>query len=441
MLTIQLVVAAVAGALGAALANRGIAVYADGLRPIMPELIEGRMGRRELATVSFGLGFGLWMAFGIPFSFASAILLVHALWLGTDIVGTWLPGSFGEGQVWERENIIGLVGSLMIGGLYGATLFLGLEASVSLSESLPVDLFGALGAMADPVILTFTAVPPVAVAYQSGFKHGILALLLSLVAWQAAHVLGQPRPDHWAFAFGTVALVAYSVRDRTTEEPLGAQGVLFAERAKRIRRNLPAIALMGATYGVASHLAVLMEGAQSSIALGKGDIASPTAMTVAMTATRAVSLTPLKGMTSLSTGVFATDGLGFVATAGLMSPNAVVAVILGAVVMSLEALSLVAVAQFLDRYPGIRRSADSMRTAMTKLLEVATLVGGLMAANAMVPGMGMFAVAGLYVLNETARTPVIRVAIGPAGAILVGIVANTLALLGLYSPLAQGVGF
>jgi hypothetical protein len=71
---------------------------------------------------------------------------------------------------------------------------------------------------------------------------------------------------------------------------------------------------------------------------------------------------------------------------------------------------------------------------MTKLLEVGALVGGMIAANSMAPGLGFVTVAGFYLLNESAGTPIVRAAVGPVGVILVGIVANLLAALGLVTP-------
>ena len=84
------VIAAI-GALASILANRGIAVFNDGLRPIMPEHIEGRMSKAEIASTSFAMGFGLVVGFGIPVSIGAAILLIHSILLGTDIIGTWVP--------------------------------------------------------------------------------------------------------------------------------------------------------------------------------------------------------------------------------------------------------------------------------------------------------------------------------------------------------------
>jgi hypothetical protein len=183
---------------------------------------------------------------------------------------------------------------------------------------------------------------------------------------------------------------------------------------------------------MACNLSFMMEGPQSAIALGQGDKAAAIGITIA----RALSFVPLKAMSALTTGVFAMDGFGFVATAGLASPNVIVAAIAGAVVMSLEASSLVAVIHFLDHFPGILQAADNIRTAMTKLLEVASLVGGMMAANSMAPTLGLFVAAGLYLLNETAGTPIVRVAIGPVAVILIGLAANLMVLAHLYVPAA-----
>ena len=81
-----------AGAMGALLANRGISVFNDAVRPVVPEYREGRMTRVEFFTTTFGLSFGLVIGFGLPYSVMSPIILVHSLWLGTDIIGAVFPG-------------------------------------------------------------------------------------------------------------------------------------------------------------------------------------------------------------------------------------------------------------------------------------------------------------------------------------------------------------
>ena len=78
----EMVVVVLVGAMAAVLANRGIAVFNDGLRPIVPENIEGRLNRRELALTSFAMGFGLVVGFGIPFTLTASIILITAFCWG-----------------------------------------------------------------------------------------------------------------------------------------------------------------------------------------------------------------------------------------------------------------------------------------------------------------------------------------------------------------------
>jgi len=86
----------------------------------------------------------------------------------------------------------------------------------------------------------------------------------------------------------------------------------------------------------------------------------------------------------------------------------------------------------MDKFPGVRKCGDNIRTAMSKVLEVALLIGGMMAAQAMAPGFGLYAVIGLYVLNKTSKKPIVDMAVGPVGAIGVGILINILYLVGLF---------
>ena len=88
------IIIAAIGALASVLANKGIAVFNDGFRPIVPQYLEGKISRKELATMSFAISFGLVVGFGIPTSIAATIILIHSLLLTTDIIGTWCPDNF-----------------------------------------------------------------------------------------------------------------------------------------------------------------------------------------------------------------------------------------------------------------------------------------------------------------------------------------------------------
>ena len=88
---LRYVIIAAVGALASILANQSIAVFNDGLRPVLPEYLEKRMDRKALAATSFAIGFGLVIGYGLPTSIAASIILIHCILLTTDIIGTWCP--------------------------------------------------------------------------------------------------------------------------------------------------------------------------------------------------------------------------------------------------------------------------------------------------------------------------------------------------------------
>lgn len=54
--------------------------------------------------------------------------------------------------------------------------------------------------------------------------------------------------------------------------------------------------------------------------------------------------------------------------------------------------------------------------------------------NGMAPGgFGYLVVAGVYVMNEYFKRPLVRMAVGPIAAIAVGILVNILAAVGLFA--------
>ena len=75
------------GALASMLANRGIAVFNDGFRAIVPQYYDKQISRQELAAISFSISFGLVIGFGLPTSIGAAIILVAISMLLTLISG------------------------------------------------------------------------------------------------------------------------------------------------------------------------------------------------------------------------------------------------------------------------------------------------------------------------------------------------------------------
>jgi len=415
------VIAVVAGAVGAALVNRGVAVFHDGLRAALPERMAGRMARREFLSLSSGMSLGLLLGFGLPFSLATGILLNHLLWLGTDLIGARFAAPWDGAR---GRGLASLAGAALAGGLYGGLLLAGLDGFGRLAEQAPVGLATAREVLLAPIVAILTAFPAVAAAYQYGVWSGAILLLLTVVARLAVGLWALPQPDLWALGAGLAGFLVVAVRAGRGQTPAGNLVPLRGEAQARVRRHLPAIALLGAVYGLACNQALMMEGPQSLVALADGQ----RGLALLLSAVRGLCFTPAKAMSALAGGVFAMDGYGLVATAGLAAPNALSAALAGAAVMSVEALSVGAVARLVGRFPALLAAIDGLRTGLARTLEVGALVGGLAAAQQVSPGLGLAAAAGLYLLNEAAGTPVVRAAAGPAAALVVWAGANLVAV-------------
>jgi len=418
------------GAIAAILANQNIAVFNDGLRPIVSEHIEGNLNRRELGLTAFAMSFGLVIGFGIPFTLSASIILIHSILLGTDIIGLVTP-----------KNKWGAPVAAIVGGLYGWGLMVGLEGFVKLFEYLPVNFLEPMGQVGDPVVVTFMAFPALAVALQFTVKKGILTFAVSALVRQLAVFVNEQELIHigdnivelnqegMALIVGMIFLFGYAMREKADSDSSIDLASVFSEKVKSIRKNVVFFMVIGGLIAGATNM-LLMAGDPISLNLlaeGKQTDAGIAA------AARAVGFIPLVASTAIATGVYSPVGFTLIFVVGFFSPNVWLAVIIGAIVILGEVMLLSSIARFLDKYPGVRNSGENIRSAMTKLLEVALLIGGANASNAIAPGFGFFFIAGFYLLNEAAGRPIVRMAVGPVGAIAVGIIANILVGFGIMA--------
>ena len=423
----QTLVIALLGALAAILANTGVAVFNDGFRAIVPEYLEGRMDKKALAATSFAISFGLVIGFGIPVSIAASIILIHSILLGTDIIGSFCP-----------SGKKGVVISGAVGAAYGVGIVYGLQFVVDLFAKLPINFLGSLGQVGTPITVAFAVFPALVVAYQFGTKKGFLTLIVSLVIRQVTALYGVFKigagtvkldKEGMALLAGMIIMMVFAVKEKP--DPNAPQidlAAIFAERVKKIKKNLPILAIMGGLISAATSLAMVAGDPISLnlLAEGKNTEAAMTALA------RGIGFIPLVATTAISTGVYAPAGMTFVFVVGFLIKSPIIAFVAGAAVMAVEILLLENLAKLMDKFPGVRKCGDNIRTAMSKVLEVALLIGGMMAAQAMAPGFGLFVVVGLYVLNKTSKKPIVEMAIGPVGAILVGILINILNKIGLF---------
>ena len=441
----KFLVSALLSGFASILANLGVAVFNDGLRPMVPEFLEGRMDRKALAATSFALSFGLVIGFGIPLSIGSTIILIHSILLGTDIIGTSTP-----------RNNNGLILAGIIGALYGIGLVFGLEKIVELFSKMPIDFLPSLAKVGAPVIVGFSVFPALVVGYQYGTRNGAITLLITLFIRQIVSVFGKIpitenakitlNPDGMALLVSVVIMLIFAISDKKSEKTNSNEMLvgIFSARVARVKKNIIPLSIMGGLIAAACSLRIVAGDPISLKLLAStlkdttgGDSKVFEAGLVALA--RSVGFVPLVATTAITTGVYGPAGMTFIFVIGIFIKNPIISFIAGTVILALEILLLELIAKSLDRFPGVKACGDQIRTAMTKVLEISLLVGGMIAADEMAGsnGLGFLFVGGFYLLNKTSKKPLVDMAIGPVATISFGIILNILFILHLYVPVAK----
>lgn len=422
MNTLKIIIFAIMSGYATFLANKMIAVYHDGLRPILPEFMNGNMSRAELAAISFSISIGFITGFALPITISTGVIVIHIILLADDIFGVSI----------ENTRL-----AVFVGTLWGAIIPVTLDAIVSIFAKLPVNFLDVLADVGDPIVYAFVAFPAVAVAIQFGKKQGALTFVFSLIARVIIELINPIKlngievslsPEGIAMLVGMLCLLFFAAKDHTVVDEDATKG-MFEENTKRIRGNMKYLIPMGMIIAIAgSYYWIAGEPIAASL-IGKGEYVS--AALVAFV--QALAFIPLIVTTSLVSGVYGTDGwCDWLIGLGYISGNPFIAGVLGGAGMSFEVTSLSKVGSFLNRFSALKEAGDNIRTAMVQILEIALLIGGVNAGNQIWQGgTGLFIVVGLYILNEVLGRPVMRMAAAPLAAIVVGILANILAVLGI----------
>ena len=422
------------GALASMLANRGIAVFNDGFRAIVPQYYDGQISRKELGAMSFAISFGLVIGFGLPTSIAATIILIHCLLLTTDIIGTWCP-----------DSKTGLIASGVIGGVYGLLLLVGLEFIVKVFGMLPYNFLNDLGSVSVYMTIAFAIFPAVAVAYQHGFGKGAITAVITVIAWflfkkfgtfniDATHKFTL-NADGMAMLVGVIMMLIFAAQIKGEGASNAALTKVFSAKLERIRKNWFLLAIMGGLLAAGTSLSIVAGDPASLAALGNGQNVEGGMIALA----RAIGFVPLVFTTSIVTGVYAPAGCTFVFVVGMfLFGNPLVALLVGAGVMIVELLLINVFANVMDKMPGVKEMGEHIRTSMNKVIEITLMVGAVVgaektAAAVGLSGIGAMFVIGCVLLNRRSKKPIVEMAIGPVACILFGLLANVLLLIGLVS--------
>lgn len=422
------------GALASMLSNRGIAVFNDGFRAIVPQYYDGQISRKEMATISFSISFGLVIGFGIPSSIGTTIILIHALLLTTDIIGTWCP-----------DSKMGTILSGVIGGVYGLLLLVGLEFVVKLFGYLPYNFLSDLGSVSAYMTIAFAIFPALAVAYQHGFGKGAITAVVTVLAWFlfkrfGTFPIGGGRTftlnaDGMAMLVGVILMLVFAAQVKGSGNANASLTQVFSGKLARIRKNWLLLTIMGGLIAMGTSLAIVAGDPASLAAVSEGDWSSATMIALA----RAIGFVPLVFTTSIVTGVYAPAGCTFVFVAGLaLHDHPVFALVVGAVLIVVELLLINVFAKGMDKFPGVKDMGEHIRTSMTKVIELTLTIGAVVGAEKIggavgLTGVGAMFIIGCVLLNRRSKKPIVEMAIGPVACILFGLLVNVLLLVGLVS--------
>ena len=422
------------GALASMLANRGIAVFNDGFRAIVPQYYDGQISRKELGAMSFAISFGLVIGFGLPTSIAATIILIHCLLLTTDIIGTWCP-----------DSKTGLIASGVIGGVYGLLLLVGLEFIVKVFGMLPYNFLNDLGSVSVYMTIAFAIFPAVAVAYQHGFGKGAITGVITVVAWflfkkfgtfniDATHKFTL-NADGMAMLVGVIMMLIFAAQIKGEGASNATLTKVFSAKLERIRKNWFLLAIMGGLLAAGTSLAIVAGDPASLAALGNGQNVEGGMIALA----RAIGFVPLVFTTSIVTGVYAPAGCTFVFVVGMfLFGNPLVALLVGAGVMIVELLLINVFANVMDKMPGVKDMGEHIRTSMNKVIEITLMVGAVVGAEKTAAAVGLSGIGAMFViacvlLNRRSKKPIVEMAIGPVACILFGLLVNVLLLIGLVA--------
>lgn len=228
------ILAAAIGAMSSVLANKNIAVYNDGFRPVYAEYLGGRMDRKALAVTSFAVSFGLIIGFGFTNSIALGIVIIHTYLLMGDIIGTWCP-----------DSKFGTILSAIIGALWGIAVVAFMATIQNLFAMLPVNFLPHLGGVANYVVATFSIFPSIAVGYQHGLKKGLITAAITILVYLLIGKFGvftfgeftlKLNADGMAMLAGTITMIVFAIKAKPDPNAINAGLTnIFADNVKRIK--------------------------------------------------------------------------------------------------------------------------------------------------------------------------------------------------------------
>ena len=422
-LLLAVVLGAGATAVAGALAHGARAVYHDGLRPIVRDAAPHGPERRALAGDAWAMSAGFIAWYALPTTLLTGVVISHLLFLPADVLGVRLA---------KRGSV------LIAAALVGAGVMLAVAVVRTFGPPLLPALVPATAAFAAVVVQLVPLIPPAAAARLGGWPLALVSAAFAALGWLLAAPAGGDRVA-LAIVVGCLPLGWHLARSRV----IAAPDLDFSEQTGRVRDSLAGLLLFAALAGGLAGLLLIAGEPLAAWLLAAGRPAAAAAVALVT----AAAFLPLVVTSSMTSGVYSTQGYpDWVFAPGYLSaavapavrvagtPSAVsplgsvagagVGAVGAALLMAVEGLGLRWLAAWLVRHPELATLGAALRSAMTDVLNVAALLGGLAGSLAVAPAYGPLVVGGAVVANELAGRRVPPYGLGPAALLVVVVLAR-----------------
>ncbi|OGO82605.1 MAG: hypothetical protein A2Y21_02445 [Clostridiales bacterium GWC2_40_7] len=417
------IVLALTGGFAAALAQCGIALFHDASRQFAADVRFNSLDRKIWFKSAFPVSIGVLLGIGLPFSLISGYILVHLIFVGTDVIGACI-----DGKGLHKALIAGIIGAV-----YAMVLRLVLWIFFLGTECMYIRLTDYTGIISFAVIYSFVAVPAITVFKRSGTAKGILCSIVTVIAGVTIGLLREPFIFNAAAAITAGLLCAVLlVASKKASDGLVSIAAEFAANPKILIKSAPLVFIQGVLYTATINSGMMAEGPQSLLSAAADDRLAAGAIALS----RAVSFIPIKSFTALTSGVFPVDGIGFAAAAAFMFPSEGVWILFTAVVgglLMLTELALVMpISKMCEKRPGLKEFSEDMRTISWSFLEFALLAGCIYGSLKMGSMLGVALISGTYMFNSFTGRKLPQVSVALIAFIVVYILSNiTRAVLGV----------
>ncbi|MBU3103577.1 YhfT family protein [Clostridium gasigenes] len=403
--------------LAAIITNRGIGVFNDGVRPILPEVINGRIDKKELTKISFDMSKGFIISLGIIISALTATLNPWILFLPTDIIGIYSE---------NKKNAFGC------GFFFGVSLTILLYSFTTLINFVGIDL-SSLELLSRSVIILISLVPIVVIYRFFGKKKGIVSGVATLIVKIITHIYIYEYSNSITFIFATIILVIITINMCKSLEKIS---YTWSFDSKLSNKKAILISILSGLLAIVVNIGVvrgseptLFMMLNNNILSGAHIVKEANIQGAILDLIRILAFLPFVITTINITGVNSIIGI-FTFTVGYVAPNPISAFLIAFLLtLFLDKKVLKLIWKLINTYPKLRDLADVIRTVMMEILEISLTIGGALVTfkTGGVLGITMFIL--LIILNKKIKLKVMKVVIGPLAMIIVVIGAKIISLV------------